>query len=44
MITESMIKIMEQIKELDPDYEFITDDKRKEYQLDNIDKLKKELI
>lgn len=26
MITKSMIKIMQQIKELDPDYEFITDE------------------
>ena len=26
MITKSMIKIMQQIKELDPDYEFITEE------------------
>ena len=26
MITVSMLKIMQQIKELDPDYEFITDE------------------
>ena len=26
MITDSMLKIMQQIKELDPDYEFITEE------------------
>lgn len=26
MITDSIIKIMEQIKEIDPDYEFITEE------------------
>ena len=26
MITKSMIKIMQQIKEIDPDYEFITEE------------------
>lgn len=30
MITESMIKIMEQIKEIDPDYEFITEEEIEE--------------
>lgn len=31
MITESMIKIMEQIKEIDLDYEFITEEDLDEY-------------
>ncbi len=30
MITESMMKIMQQIKELDPNYEFITDEEIEE--------------
>ncbi len=30
MITDSMLKIMQQIKELDPNYEFITDEEIEE--------------
>ena len=30
MITDSMLKIMQQIKEIDPDYEFITEEDLKE--------------